>query len=122
MTNDPRVRPPIDNEIPDSSNVQDSRDAGADVPQAVDGKPESRQAQLNLGRCTHVIRQYSARYLSLPYVTYVIHYTSILLVLFNLNLTKSNSKFYVYTLGKTLFILTIRNIRYTLYVNTLGII
>ena len=43
------VRPPIDNEIPDSSNVQDSRDAGADVPLAVDGKPESRQAQLNLG-------------------------------------------------------------------------
>ena len=93
MTNDPRVRPPIDNEIPDSSNVQDSRDAGADVPQAVDGKPESRQAQLNLGRCTHVIRQYSARYLSLPYVTYVIHYTSILWMLFNL--TISNSKFYV---------------------------
>ena len=42
-------RPPIDNEIPDSSNVQDSRDAGADVPQAVDAQPESRQAQLNLG-------------------------------------------------------------------------
>ena len=42
-------RPPIDNEIPDSSNVQDSRDTGADVPQAVDAQPESRQAQLNLG-------------------------------------------------------------------------
>jgi len=42
------ARPPIDNEIPDSANVQNSP-AGADVPTPVENESESRQAQLNLG-------------------------------------------------------------------------
>jgi len=44
-----RPRPPIDNEIPDSANVQNSP-AGADVPNPVENnRSETRQAQLNLG-------------------------------------------------------------------------
>ena len=43
------ARPPIDNEIPDSSNVQNSA-AGADVPKPVEGLSEERQAKLNLGK------------------------------------------------------------------------
>ena len=44
------ARAPIDNEIPDSANVQSSPAAGADVPQPVEGgQQETRQAQLNLG-------------------------------------------------------------------------
>ena len=43
------ARAPIDNEIPDSANVQNSPAAGADVPQPVEGGQETRQAQLNLG-------------------------------------------------------------------------
>merc|ERR1719215_1152067 len=35
--------------IPDSSNVQNSPAAGADVPLPVEGQQETRQAQLNLG-------------------------------------------------------------------------
>merc|ERR1719228_6697 len=42
------ARPPIDNEIPDAANVQNSP-AGADVPTPVENESESRQAQLNLG-------------------------------------------------------------------------
>jgi len=42
------ARPPIDNEIPDSANVQNSP-AGADVPTPVENESETRQAQLNLG-------------------------------------------------------------------------
>jgi len=44
----PEFRPPIENEIPDSANVQKSP-AGADVPDAVENEREARQAQLNLG-------------------------------------------------------------------------
>ena len=47
------ARPPIDNEIPDSANVQNSPAAGADVPQPVEGHSETRQAQLNLGKIIH---------------------------------------------------------------------
>jgi len=44
-----RPRPPIDNEIPDSANVQNSP-AGADEPSPVENnRSETRQAQLNLG-------------------------------------------------------------------------
>ena len=43
------ARPPIDNEIPDSANVQNSP-AGADVPTPVENESETRQAQLNLGK------------------------------------------------------------------------
>ena len=43
------ARAPIDNEIPDSANVQNSPAAGADVPLPVEGQQETRQAQLNLG-------------------------------------------------------------------------
>ena len=44
-----RPRPPIDNEIPDSSNVQNSP-AGANEPKPVENnRSETRQAQLNLG-------------------------------------------------------------------------
>ena len=43
------ARAPIDNKIPDSSNVQNSPAAGADVPLPVEGQQETRQAQLNLG-------------------------------------------------------------------------
>ena len=43
------ARPPIDNEIPDSANVQNSP-AGANVPTPVENESESRQAQLNLGK------------------------------------------------------------------------
>jgi len=42
-------RAPIDNDIPDSSNVQREAGAGADVPLPVEGQKETRQAQLNLG-------------------------------------------------------------------------
>ena len=42
-------RAPIDNDIPDSSNVQREAGAGADVPLPVEGRKETRQAQLNLG-------------------------------------------------------------------------
>jgi len=42
------ARPPIDNEIPDAANVQNSA-AGADVPKPVEGLSEERQAKLNLG-------------------------------------------------------------------------
>ena len=50
---------PVDNEIPDSANVQSSRgglqaDQGADVPNSrstkANGEEDVRQAQLNLGR------------------------------------------------------------------------
>ena len=50
----PPARPPIDNEIPDSANVQNSR-AGADVPQPVQNESEKRQAKLNLGECQTAI-------------------------------------------------------------------
>jgi len=43
------ARPPMDNEIPDSANVQNSAAPGADLPSSVDANPETRQAQLNLG-------------------------------------------------------------------------
>jgi len=42
------ARPPMDNEIPDSANVQNSP-AGANVPTPVENQSETRQAQLNLG-------------------------------------------------------------------------
>ena len=42
-------RAPIDNDIPDSSNVQRETGTGADVPLPVEGQKETRQAQLNLG-------------------------------------------------------------------------
>ena len=52
------ARPPIDNEIPDSANVQNSPVAGADVPQPVEGHSETRQAQLNLGKMIAYIPQF----------------------------------------------------------------
>ena len=44
------ARPPIDNEIPDSSNVRNSPAAGAEVLEPVEGQSENRQAKLNLGK------------------------------------------------------------------------
>ena len=44
------ARPPIDNEIPDSANVQSNPGPGANVPNSVENQRESRQAQLNLGK------------------------------------------------------------------------
>ena len=44
------ARPPIDNEIPDSANIQTNIGPGANVPNSMETEMKSRQAQLNLGK------------------------------------------------------------------------
>jgi hypothetical protein len=51
---------PVDNEIPDSANVQANPGQGANVPNSVENETvrESRQAQLNLGTSFILVIQY----------------------------------------------------------------